>query len=180
MVRSNLEKIFFEGERAIRMKTKVTWAKQGNANTKLFHNLMNARKAKNVITKLELEDGSFVNKEEDIIREITDFFQSWYEAKGLSFRGIDGIKWQPILPYLADWLQRPFEEEVKKAIFKCDGSRAPGPDGFTLKPFQSQGETMKDDIWKVFPEFERDEIIHVTNETHICFFFIRKKPIVDQ
>ena len=76
IVRSKLEKTLLEEERALRMKTKVTWAKQRDANTKLFHSLWNARKSKNVITKLELEDGSFVDKEEDIVREITGFFQS--------------------------------------------------------------------------------------------------------
>ena len=76
---------------------------------------MNARKAKNVITKLELEDGSFIYKEEDIVWEITGFFQSLYKSEGLSFRGIKGIEWHPIPSHLAEWLQRPFEEkEVKK------------------------------------------------------------------
>ena len=75
MARSNLEKILLEEERALRMKTKFTWAKEGDANTKLFHSLMNARKAKNVISKLELEDGSFIDREEEVVREVTGFFQ---------------------------------------------------------------------------------------------------------
>ena len=53
---------------------------------------MNARKAKNIITKLELEDDSYVHKEEDIVREIIGYFQSLYKSEGLSFRGIDGIE----------------------------------------------------------------------------------------
>ena len=119
MVSGQLKKILLEEERASRLKTKVIWAKQGDANTKLFHCLMNARKAKNVITKLELEDGSFVDKEEDIVREITGFFQSLYKSEVLSFRGLDGIQWQPIPPYLSDWLQRPFEEEEVKERHFC-------------------------------------------------------------
>ena len=30
------------------------------------------------------------------------------------------------------------EEEVKIAIFECDGNKAPGPDGFLMAVFQSQ------------------------------------------
>ena len=79
----------------------------------------------------------------------------------MSFRGINGIEWQPIPSFPADWLERPFEEEeIKKAIFECDRSRAPGPDGFILALFQSQWETVKDEILKVFSEFGRDGIIH--------------------
>ena len=98
---------------------------------------MNARKAKNIITKIELEDGSFVDEEEDIVREISSFFKSLYTSKGLSFRGIDGIEWQPIPLQLAEWLERPFKKVIKE-IFECDGNKASGSDGFTMALFQSQ------------------------------------------
>ena len=78
------------------MKSKFSWAKEGAANTKLFHSLMNARKSKNVITKLELDDESLADAKDDIVREITGFFQRLYTTEGMSFRGIDGIDWQPI------------------------------------------------------------------------------------
>lgn len=33
-----------------------------------------------------------------------------------------------------DWLENPFSgEEVWEAIQSCDGSKAPGPDGFNLE-----------------------------------------------
>ena len=151
------------------MKSKFIWAKEGDANTKLFHSLMNAKKAKNVISKIELENESFTDIEEDVVREITGFFHSLYSSENLCLGGIEGIDWQPIPLFLAEWLERPFEEEeVKKAIFECDGNKAPGPDGFTLEFFQSQWETLKEDIMKVFREFAKDGIIHgVTNETYL-------------
>ena len=131
---------------------------------------MNARKAKNVIAKLELEDGRFIDIEEDVVQEVTGVFQGLYSSKNLCFRGIEGIDWKPIPLFLAEWLERPFEvEKVKKAIFEYDGNKAPSADGFTLEFFQSQWETLKEHIMKVLQEFDRDGIIHgVTNETYIC------------
>lgn len=38
---------------ALRLKCKTTWAREGDANTKLFHRLLNARKSRNTISKLE-------------------------------------------------------------------------------------------------------------------------------
>ena len=115
----------------------------------------------NVITRLEAEDGNVVEKEEDIVREITDFFKRLYKSEGLSYQGIEGIEWQPISSHLANWLEWPFEEEeVTKAIFDCDGSKVPSPTGFTMELFQTQWETMKEDILRVLFEFSKDEIIH--------------------
>ena len=42
---------------------------------------------------------------------------------------------------------------MKEAVFECDGSKAPGPDGFSMAVFQSQWATVKSDIMKVFEEF---------------------------
>ena len=170
VVKAKLEKTILEEERALRMKSKFIWAKEGDANSKLFHSLMNARKSKNVITRLELEDGRLIDSEEDIVREITSFFKSLYTTEGLSFRGVDGIDWQPIPTHLAEWLDRPFEEdEIKRAIQECDENKASGPDGFSLELFKSQWEIMKDDVMSVFCEFAKDGVIcGVTNETYIC------------
>ena len=170
VVKANLEKLTLEEERTLRMKSKFIWAQEGDANSKLFHSLMNARKSKNVITRLELEDGRLVDSEDGIVREITGFFKSLYTTAGLSFRGVDGIDWQPIPRPLAEWLERPFEEdEIKRAIQECDGNKAPGPNGFTLELFKTHWETMKDDVLRVFCEFVKDGVIHgVTNETYVC------------
>ena len=71
---------------------------------------MNARKAKNAISKIKLEDRNIIDKEEDIVREITSFFQRLYKSESLCFRGIEGVEWQPIPRHLAVRLERPFEE----------------------------------------------------------------------
>ena len=70
-MKANLEKLTLEEERTLRMKSKFIWAKEGDAHSKRFPTIMNARKSKNVITRLELEDGRLVDSEEDIVREIT-------------------------------------------------------------------------------------------------------------
>ena len=46
------------------------------------------------------------------------------------------MEWKGISNYLSAWLERPFtEDEVKDAVFACDGSKAPGPDGFSMAVF---------------------------------------------
>ena len=54
-------------------------------------------------------------------------------------------------------------------MLECDGSKAPGPDGYSIAVFQSQWDRMKIDILKIFDEFYRSGIINrISNEMHIC------------
>ena len=80
------------------------------------------------------------------------------------------MDWEGITSFLSAWLERPFtEEEIKEVVFEYDESKALGPDGFSMAVFQTQWDTMKIDIMKVFEEFYRSGIINeISNETYIC------------
>ena len=80
------------------------------------------------------------------------------------------MEWVGIDAFLSDWLERPFnEEEIKEAVFDCDGSKASGLDGYSMMVIQAQWDIVKVDILKVFGEFYRMGIINdITNETYIC------------
>ena len=58
------------------MKSKFIWAKEGEgeANTKLFHNLMNGKRARNAIIKLEKANGELITEDKEIAEEIISFF----------------------------------------------------------------------------------------------------------
>ena len=126
------------------MKSKFIWAKEGDANTKLFHSLMNGRRARNAIMKLERANGELITQDEEIAEEIISFFSWLYSSSHPRFRGIDGLYWSPIAVEDAIDLVRPFEnEEVKKAVFNCDDNKSPSPYGFTLAFFQRCCEVVK-------------------------------------
>ena len=83
---------------------------------------------------------------------------------------LDGVEWEGISTFLSSWLERSFtEEEIRVVVFECEGNKAPGPYGFSMALFQSQWDTVKSDIMKVFEEFYKSGIINgITNETFIC------------
>ena len=78
-------------ERVTMMKSKFIWAKEGDANTKLFHSLMNERRAKNAILKLERTNRELITEEEEIAEEIISLFSQIYSSSHPRFRGIDGM-----------------------------------------------------------------------------------------
>ena len=168
ILKRDLIDIMIKKEISFSQKLKVQWAKEGDANSKLFHSLLNARKSKNFISKIEWDNGEMLTTEE--VTEIVHFFEGLFSYEAPIFRGFDGVQWEGIGTFLSSWFERPFiEEEVKDADFDCDGNKAPGPDGFSMALFQSQWDTVKPDIIKVFEEFHNSGIINgITNETYIC------------
>ena len=138
--------------------------KEGDANSRLFHRLLSVRKSKNFISKIELDSGKVLIREEDVVREIICFYEKLYSYEDPVFRGFDGVEWDGITSFLSSWLERHFtEKEVKQTV------KAPGPDGYSMAMFQSQWDTVKNDIMKVFSEFYSSRVINgITNEIYIC------------
>lgn len=75
---------------------KFQWVKERDAISKLFHRFLNASKSKNFISKLEKEDGSSVENEEDIVTEILSFYSKLYNEGKSCHVGFDGVEWSPI------------------------------------------------------------------------------------
>ena len=51
------------------------WLKLGDRNTGYFHAITKSRKRINAFSVLEKEDGQMVNKEEEIVEVIGDYFE---------------------------------------------------------------------------------------------------------
>ena len=169
-LKKELHDITVKKEIMTRQKLRVQWAKEGDANSRLFHRLLNARKSKNLISKIERDNGEVLTNEEDIVGEIVRFYEKLYSYADSEILGFEGVEWVGIDTLLSEWLERPFnEEEIKEAVFDCDGSKAPGPDGYSMMVFQAHWDIVKVDILKIFEEFHRTGIINgITNETYIC------------
>ena len=135
-MKKELCELMIKKEILIRQKLKIQWAKEGDANFRLFHRLLNVQNSKNFISKIELDNGEVLTREEDVVREITHFFETLFSYDALAFRGFDGVEWEGIATWFSTWLERPFtEEEVKIAVFECDGNKAPCPNGFSMAVF---------------------------------------------
>ena len=152
------------------MKGKVSWARDGDGNTKLFYSVMSARKAKIAIRRLEKEVGSLIKEEGLIIEEINGLYVHPFSASPVCTIEWEGVCWQPISSEHASELFRPFEEaEIKAGVFGCARGKLPGPDNFSVAFYLDFWEILKDDLSRVFTEFWNSSVINIsTNETHLC------------
>ncbi|KAM6550152.1 hypothetical protein CsatB_021828 [Cannabis sativa] len=137
-IKKEWQKLAFEEERNVWLKSKCKWAKEGDANIRFFHNLLNARKARNTISRIEKENGDVVDKEDEIVEELIGYYTKLYTSERREGMGVEGIFWRQISTESARELERPFdEEEIRRVVFDCEGNKAPGPDGFSLAVFQN-------------------------------------------
>ena len=72
-LKKELNDIMVKKEILTRQKLRVQWAEEGDANSRLFHRLLNARKSKNVISKVEMDNGVMLTSEEDSGRNSSFF-----------------------------------------------------------------------------------------------------------
>ncbi|KAJ6799570.1 uncharacterized protein M6B38_206310 [Iris pallida] len=62
-----------------KQRAKRNWIRDGNRNTKYFHLCATARKRKNAIQNLQLEDGSWTNDHEAISNRLVDHFRKLFQ-----------------------------------------------------------------------------------------------------
>lgn len=71
-----------------------------------------------------------------------------------------GVELSPISDYLAKRLVRLLDEtEKRKAVFECDGNKAPSLDGYSMKFLQHNFDLLCEDLLKVFQEFHQNGVI---------------------
>ncbi|WMV08457.1 hypothetical protein MTR67_001842 [Solanum verrucosum] len=116
-----------------------------------------AHKRYNAIDKL-LVRGEEIKDPEQIKISMIEFYKNLYTELE-SWRPAFAIANCPrISQEDQEWLQRPFTEAEVLGIFKqCDGDKAPGPDGFTMRFYKECWPTLKEDLMQTIQNFHQNE-----------------------
>jgi hypothetical protein len=59
-----------------KLKSRIQWLKEGDKNTRFFHNSLIQRQSRNRIVEIKLPHGSTKVKKENIENEIIQYFQN--------------------------------------------------------------------------------------------------------
>uniref|UniRef100_A0A2N9IM68 30S ribosomal protein S13, chloroplastic n=1 Tax=Fagus sylvatica TaxID=28930 RepID=A0A2N9IM68_FAGSY len=160
-----------------RQKSRVTWLKEGDKNTKYFHKVANSHRHHNSIRHLSI-NGVLTTDQEAIKAEISGFYQHLYIEDTTWRPLLDGLSFSSISPEEASWLERPFEEEeICKVVSNMNGDKAPGLDGFPVSFYHACWPILKGDVLAVFFEFhEYGSFVRSLNATFLSL--MPKKTIV--
>ena len=80
------------------------------------------------------------------------------------------MDWSPIATKSAIWLDRlVLEEEVYNAVFELDKEKTLWLDGFSIVVFQERWDVIKEDLLRLFSEFDSNGVINQSvNATFIA------------
>ncbi|KAH0781413.1 hypothetical protein KY290_001011 [Solanum tuberosum] len=125
---SNMAEIFLQ------QRSKATWIKLGDDNTKYFFSVIKHRRLQHAITQLEDKHGVIQHEQEAIAAIMVDYYTELLGRKQIHrVRAFNSfLKAGRILDITKQFeLIRPYtKKEVKQAMFSIDKNKSPGPDGY--------------------------------------------------
>ncbi|GKV42979.1 hypothetical protein SLEP1_g50328 [Rubroshorea leprosula] len=136
-----------------RQKARKSWMKDGDAITKFFHRCVKGRRRRNEIVSIQVGD-KVTDQVNEIKEEVANYFEKIFSEDRWQRPHLDGIAFKMISEDENSLLLAPFsEEEVKQAVWNCDCSKAPGPDGFNFRFVREMWEEIKDDMMGYVEDF---------------------------
>ncbi|KAL9673267.1 hypothetical protein QQ045_029521 [Rhodiola kirilowii] len=84
----------------------VEWLKEGDANTRFFHERASERKRINTITRIKGENGSWVTDEEEICRRAMLFFEDLFRQDG----GVLAADWEEALSQINTAIREDYQQ----------------------------------------------------------------------
>jgi hypothetical protein len=113
-------------------RSRIKWLKEGDSNSRFFHNCIKARKRRNSVFVLNTSEGR-VEGPVNIRREVVSYFTNHFENEEWRRPTLDGILFPHLEVDKVNDLTRAFSlDEITDAVRGCDASKSPGPDGFNF------------------------------------------------
>ena len=160
-------------------KSRDQWHRDGDRNTKFHHATTKQRRAQNRIISIKDKNGRLVESEIEVENVAVQYFRDLFSTSSpteldTSLRFISGKVSHDDNILL---LEKPSEQEIRRALFDINPDKAPGPDGMTSKLFQKFWREMRQDIIRLVQDFfATGSFDPLLNQTNICLIPKKKKP----
>ncbi|XP_073363555.1 uncharacterized protein [Aegilops tauschii subsp. strangulata] len=138
-----------------KQRSRVSWLKDGNRNTRYFMAFASARRKMNRVKELKKEDGSVVKEGEELTNYICSYFQDLFTSRtgNRLHELIDKVEPRITTPMHAVLDAEFTREEVKAALDHIGDLKAPGPDGMPSilykKHWHFMGDRVVDEVLAV-------------------------------
>ena len=113
-------------------KSRITWAKEGDCNSKLFHSTINSRRRKNGLNGIKMNEES-IEEPCRVKTEVKKYFEWHFQEKIYGRPKLTGLEFPSLSNEDNAMLIQDFEvEEIKKVILDCESSKSLRPDSYSF------------------------------------------------
>ena len=154
-VSKTLDDLLLKQEIFWAQRSRISWLKHGDKNTKFFHAKASQRKRRNHIQKITKSDGGWVEEEEDKARVAIDYFNNLFAAGNCDQMEecLSKVS-NKVTPSMIQILSSDFSaDEIKAAVFQMAPTKAPGPDGMNALFYQKFWHIVGDNIVSAVLDF---------------------------
>lgn len=167
---AQLDELLYREEMMWLQRSRLTWLKEGERNTKYLHRRAVWRARRNLIQRLRKDDGSWCSVPTDMERMAASYFKEVYTKDPTLTPEVvlDCINTK-VTDVMNESLDAPFtEKEISDALFQIGPLKASGPDGFPARFIQRNWLVFKEEVIAAVLEFFRTGVMTVgVNETAI-------------
>ncbi|GLT43305.1 hypothetical protein SLA2020_172660 [Shorea laevis] len=133
-------------ESMLRQKSRKMWLKEGDENSRFFHQCIKGRQRRNEINGI-LVDGRQLSEVQEIKQGVANHFLEVFTEEPWLRPTLKNLKFQQVSSEENAMLVASFsEKEIKEVVWDCSSTKAPGPDGFNFGCLKSVWEVIKEDI----------------------------------
>ena len=153
-----------------RQRLRISWMREGDRNTKFFHECASQRKRTNEIKQLRSQDGAWVLEKEELGGLVNNYFQNLFTTSNpVGVNQVVNLVDRVVTEDMNRWLMRDFEAlEVRQALFQMLPTKAPGPDGMSAIFFQTYWNIVGHDFTSAILDFlNTGNMLGCVNFTHI-------------
>lgn len=140
-------------ESMLHQKSRLKWLKEGDVNPRYFHICINQRRRANEIVGINMGN-RWIEEPNEVKNEVFEFFTKQFSDEQWTRPTPENVEFKKLSQEDGEWLSRTFtEEEVKEAIWDCDGNKSPGPDGYNFNFIKKFWLVLKGDLMKFMMDF---------------------------
>ena len=170
---------YAEEESVMKQKAKISWLKEGDCNSRFFHNCVKGRLNRSRIETIQNNNGNWLEGDQ-MKKEFVDYFSNFLGTE----HPVEDID-KPFslfsnkldLVHALDMIREVTNEEIKAALFDIEDEKSPGPDGYSSKFFKAMWKIVGDDFCNAVKEFfQSGKILKEVNSTVIALIPKVKSP----
>lgn len=160
-------------------RSRVSWLKHGDRNTKFFHSKASQRRKRNFIHGIQDQHGNWVEDIGELAEVAINYFETIFHS-GTCERMEECLNTvsQRMTTDMKEELSKPYTgEEVKAALFQMGPTKAPGPNGMNALFYQRFWHIVGNDVSSAVLDFlNSGTMLPEINYTHIVLIPKVKSP----